>query len=56
MHIDNSMSKYRNWPSYWMKVGRKYLTILQMAWHNPDTIPVIRNVTVSSLAAKSLPL
>jgi len=38
-----------------MKVGRKYLTILQMAaWHNADTIPVIWNVMLSNLAAKSL--
>jgi hypothetical protein len=51
MYIDNSMSKYRNWSSYWMKVGRKYLTILQMAWHNPDTIPGIWHVMLSSLAA-----
>jgi hypothetical protein len=54
MHIDISMSKYRNWPSYWMKSGRKYLTILQMAWHNQDTTPVVWNVTMSSLEAKSL--
>jgi hypothetical protein len=49
------MSKYRNSSSYWTKVGRKDLTILQMAaWHNPDTIPVIWNVMLSSMAAKSL--
>jgi hypothetical protein len=47
------MNKYRNWPSYWIKVGRKYLKILQMAWHNSDTIPVIWNVMLCSLAAKS---